>query len=285
MRRKAFTRARRAERGQALVETLVVGLAMVPLLVGVAVIGKLLDARQAAIAASRAVAFECTVRPRECSNPGDRIDLAGQMQRRLFARDEQAASLAATGNAGAASAATAWGRIGWTDRAGRPMLSRAADAQVSVAPQRLDAPRSHLRSSNARIAQGGLRLLDDVAGPGRFGLQTWDGLQAARVGLRLRVADLDASLPGGSLRLGAKTAILTDAWTASGPEGGADSVRERVEAGWRIDALEPVWDTGYAGARALMLTMHAFGLEPAAGDYRHHWIDMDVVPADRRPQP
>ena len=265
--------------GQALVETVVVAIAMLPLLVGVAFIGKLLDARQATIAASRAAAFECTARPAECADSGARAALAGQMRRRLFGRAEPAAVEANNPGNGR------WGRVGWTDRGGRALLADPDTVSLDLAPQRLDAPRSHLAASNARIAQGAVHLLDDVAGPARFGLHTWDGLYAARTGMQLRTTELGAALPGGVLRLNARTVVLADAWTASGPHDGADSVRARVEAGWKIGPLEPVWDAGYAGARALMLTMGALRLEPAATAYRHHHIDMDVVPADRRPSP
>lgn len=265
--------------GQALVETVVVAIAMLPLLVGVALVGKVLDARQATIVASRAAAFECTVRPAECADPSMRAALAGQMRQRLFGRNEPAAVEASVPDNGH------WGRAGWTDRGGRALLADPRTLSLEVAPQRLDAPRSHLAASNAHIAQGAVHLLDDVAGPARFGLHTWDGLYAARTGMQLRTTELGAALPGGTLRLNARTVVLADAWTASGPQDGADSVRARVEAGWKIGPLEPVWDAGYAGARALMLTMGALRLEPAASAYRHHHVDMDIVPADRRRSP
>lgn len=274
------------QRGQALVETIVIGAAMLPLLIGVAVIGKLLDMRQATIAASRHVAFECVADPVACNDADRRARLSEQARRRLFLRDQRGP--VAT-DAAAGSLPGERLRVGWVDLAGRPMAGGPAAIDVDLTSQRLDAPRSHLDGSRASIARNGVQLLDRMAGPAKFGLETWGGLQVAQVQLRADASALQpaaGALPGlRDLRLRARTAVLTDAWTASGPEGGADSVRQRVDQGWRIDALEPVWDAGYLGARGLMMTAHALGLEPAAGRYRHHRVDMDVVPADRRPQP
>jgi len=53
----------RAQRGQALVEALVAAIALVPLALLVVLLGKFQSMQQATIAASRTLAFECSVRP------------------------------------------------------------------------------------------------------------------------------------------------------------------------------------------------------------------------------
>ena len=77
------------QRGQALAETLVASLALLPLLVAVAAIGKLLDARHTTIAASRTAAFECTVRTDECARASGRDTIRDEVRRRHFMRDDR----------------------------------------------------------------------------------------------------------------------------------------------------------------------------------------------------
>lgn len=265
--------------GQALVETLVACLAMIPLLIGITAIGKLLDVRHSTIAASRTAAFECTVRIVECSDPDGRATIQDEIRRRHFLRDDREVLSADA----APERVPATERVlGWTDRSALPLMDRLDSVQTRVSRQRLDAPASHLRSNQARIATAGVRLLDEIAGPARFNLQTWDGLQVAEVLAPVSTSDIAVRTP---LRLRARTAVLVDGWGASGPEGtDAASVRTRVSAGQSPPALEPIADVGYATVRVLMQAMRLLQLEPAAGAYRHRWIDMDVVPADRRPE-
>lgn len=252
---------------------------MVPLLIGIAAIGKLLDIRHSTIAASRTAAFECTVRIVECSDSGGRATIQDEIRRRHFMRDDREV-LSADAPPDRMPAAE---RIaGWTDRAGRPLFDRLADIRTQISRQRLDAPASHLRTNQARIATAGVRLLDEIAGPARFNLQTWNGLQVADVRAGVSTADIATQT---SLGLRARTAVLADGWGASGPEGAdATSVRTRVLAGQSPPGVEPIADIGYAGVRVLMHAMRLLQLEPAAGSYRHRWIDMDIVPADRRPE-
>ncbi len=88
------------------------------------------------------------------------------------------------------------------------------------------------------------------------------------------------SLP---LAMRARTVVLSDAWYASGPDGGdAHSVRTRVGAGSRVDPLhEAQFALGYRLTRWAVDLMDLAGLEPAASSFRWHDSDVDRVPADR----
>lgn len=280
----------RRQRGQALVETALAATVLVPLLIGIALVGKLIDLRHATVTAARTLAFECAVRLDECSDASGRAVLTDELRRRLLMRDDREVL---ADDAAPDRPAAAERRAGWNDRAGRPMLARLSGLQADVRPQRLDGPQGNLANSGAIAARGALTLLNEVAGPPRFGLRTWDGLQSAQVRLDLTATDLAGSRNGATgndagaglpLRMQGRTAILADGWAASGPEGSdGTSVRERVEAGWRLGAAEAGIDAGYAAVRGLLATMHALGLEPAADASRYHRVDVDVVPADRRP--
>ncbi|MBK8766986.1 MAG: hypothetical protein IPM01_21190 [Burkholderiaceae bacterium] len=68
--------------GQALIEALVGLMALVPLVIATLWLGKALSMRQAAIEASRLLAFECTVRPADCTDPDGQAQLADEVRRR-----------------------------------------------------------------------------------------------------------------------------------------------------------------------------------------------------------
>ncbi|MCX7272041.1 MAG: hypothetical protein NTV19_02270, partial [Burkholderiales bacterium] len=74
------------QRGQALLESFVALLALVPLLLAVLWLGRVLALRQASIEASRLLAFECTVRPQACADPAAQARLADEARRRVFSR-------------------------------------------------------------------------------------------------------------------------------------------------------------------------------------------------------
>ena len=94
-----------------------------------------------------------------------------------------------------------------------------------------------------------------------------------------QLARLD-SLP---LSLEARTAILADAWNASGPYGQAEGrVEARVEQGSRLDPLHQAQIVaGYQLTRWTLELMHLAGLEPSANAFTPQHVDIDRVPADR----
>lgn len=281
-RRRCFMRTeRRAQRGQALIEALVAASALVPLVLLVVLIGKFQSMQQATIAASRTLAFECTVRPEDCREASARIALAEDARRRHFGRiDREILSGDVLGDAAPEGERNAL----WVDRRGRALLERYTDVSIAVAPSRFDAGRN---TAIGRAAGDAGSLLDRLAGPSRFGLAIDGGLAASDVQLRVSPGEagnenlrrLD-SLP---LLMRARTAIVTDAWNASGPYGGAaHTVQSRVDAGQRVDAVhEAAFRAGYQLTLWSMRLMDAAGLEPRASSFRPHQTDVDRVPADR----
>ena len=273
--------------GQALVETLVVAIALVPLAVLVVLLGKYQSIRSATVSASRSLAFDCAARPADCADP-TRVDwLVQGLRQRHFHRQPL-----------------------WHDRAGRPLLERLSDVGGSVAPQRFDAGLgtalgraasvditgiggaggvyngSGYTFGNGAAGASAVRLLDTLAGPARFGLAIESGLSEARVQVAVapsHAANIGfARLDPLALTMRARTVLLTDAWNASGPDNGAASVLVRSSAGSRLDSLrETRLAVGYQLTRWSIGLVGAIGLEPSAGDFRPGQGDPDAVPADR----
>ena len=264
-------------RGQALVELLVAMLALVPLYFGIAWVAKVLDLRQAAIAASRTLAFECTVRPDACAEPGAHPALLEETRLRHFAGH----------GVGLRSGARVAGEreAFWVDRRGEPLLERLDDVTIEVTRLRFDSPLAFAGGLGGAFA-GAVRTLSELAGPGRFGLEIDGGFLEARVRARVapgRPADgwlrRLTALP---LEVSERTALLTDAWNASGPYGeAADSVESRVSAGSRVPGVQAAIDAGWLPVRGLLAVGATLGFESRAGLLRWHGIDVDLVPPDR----
>jgi hypothetical protein len=275
---------RRRARGQALVELLVAMLALVPLYFGIAWVAKVLDLRQAAIAASRTLAFECTVRPDACAEAGAHPALVEETRLRHFAGH----------GVGVRSDARDTGEreAFWVDRRGEPLLERLEDVTVEVARLRFDSPLAFAGGLSGTFS-GAVRTLSELAGPGRFGLEIDGGFLEARVRARVapgRPADgWLRRLTAMPLEVSERTAILTDAWNASGPYGEApDSVESRVTAGSRVPGVQAAIDAGWLPVRGLLAVGEALGLESRAALLRWHEVDVDLVPPDRlgdAPQP
>lgn len=269
------------QRGQALVEALVAALVLVPLAVLTVMLGKFQAMQQATIAASRTLAFECTVRPQACADPVAYAGLADEVRRRHYGRiDREILSNDVIADPAPAAERNAL----WVDRRGQPLLERFADVGATLSSPRFDAGRS---TAIGRAAAGAANLLDSVAGPARFGLSLTGGMMEAQVQVRVSPSEagneqftrLD-SLP---LTLQARTAVLTDAWHASGPYGSeAHRVDSRVAQGSRLDALhETAFALGYQLTHWSIGLMQAAGIEPSAASFRPYHVDVDRVPADR----
>lgn len=270
-------------RGQAIVETLVAMIALVPLYFGIAWVAKVIDARQATITASRALAFECAVRPAACGDGPGRAVLAGELRQRFFA--SPAAGLRSDERAAGAVEGVD-GRVRWRDRTGAPLLERFEDVSIGVEALRFDSPLAFAGGQGERAFPGALRTLSELGGPGRFGLAIDAGLLRARVTTRLsrhRPGDgWVGALIARPLTLEAGLAILTDTWDASGPYGPApDSVEIRANAGARLPGLEPALAAGWLPVRGLLSVAATLGIESSAASLRWHEVDVDLVPAHR----
>lgn len=285
---RTFAAARCRQAGQALVEALVAAIVLVPFALLIVWLGKIQSLQQATIAASRLLAFECAARPDDCRQADAHPELVDELRRRAFARSDLQPL---TGDRMPDQAPAAERNPLWVDRANRPLIERYGDIGARIDPQGFDAGLSVAASQSGGLV-GGLagdaaQLLSDLAGPGRFGLDIGEGLVDAKVQAGISASatapDFRSQLDSIALRMRANTAILTDAWNASGPYGGsADSVETRVGQGSRLlSAYESSIDARYALTRGFIALMGAIGLEPQAGAFRYHEVDVDLVPADR----
>jgi hypothetical protein len=268
---------RSAQRGQAIVELLVAMLALVPLYFGVVWVAKVLDVQQATVSAARALAFECSARPSACADPAARPELAADTRSRFFSSHR----LGIRSDGGGPTEPNAF----WTDRRGDALLERPDDVTVDVAPGRFDSPLGFAGGLGDGFPAA-VRTLSELGGPGRFGLEIEGGLLEARVQARLaRSRPGDGwvrSLTAIPMSMSARTAILTDAWNASGPYGDApDSVETRVSEGSRLPGVQAAIDAGWLPVRGLLAIGAALGLESRASELRWREIDVDLVPADR----
>jgi hypothetical protein len=276
-------RGRRRTGGQAIVELLVALVAIVPLYLGVAWLAKVLDMQQATIAAARALAFECTVRLQACADADAHPELAHEVRRRFFSSHD---TVPRSGELAAGAPAAPDANAFWTDRQGGRMLERYEDVTVSVRRVRFDSPLAFAGGQGEQAFPGAARVISDLAGPGRFGLDIGAGFVDARVAARVsrsRPADGWVSrLTAMPLTLDAHLTVLTDAWNASqayGPE--PDSVETRVVAGARVPGVEPLLAVGWLPVRGLLATGALLGFESRADALRWHEIDVDLVPPDR----
>ena len=292
-------RSQHPQRGQALLELLVAMLAIVPVFFGVAWLARMQDMQQATIAAARALAFECTVRPQECSaaaqghgesggstqngQSANSEKFAAELRKRLFAAPR--AGLRSDDNA-AGEVTAANGNVLWTDRTGKPLLERFEDVSIEIAPVRFNSPFAFAGGQADRSFPGAVRLLSEMGGPGRFGLDLEAGFIDARVQVEVARSRPDDGwirrMTAMPITLKARLSILTDSWTASGPYGGAsDSVQTRVDAGARLPGIEPALRAAWLPVRGLLATGSLLGFESRASEFKPYQIDVDLVPPDR----
>jgi len=279
----AVARYRQA-RGQALVEALVAAIVLVPFALLIVWLGKVQTLQQASVAASRMLAFECAARPQDCRDGAAHPELVDELRRRAFSRTDVQPL---TEDRLADEAPAAERNPLWVDRANRPLIEGFSDIGARIDLQSFDAGLSLASSQGGGGVADAAGFLAEHAGPGRFGLGLREGLVAARVQAGISASsgasDFLRQLDSIALRMRATTAILTDAWNASGPYGGAeDSVETRVAQGATVlAAWEASVDARHALTRGFIGLMGAIGLEPQADEFRYHEVDVDRIPADR----
>jgi hypothetical protein len=274
----------RGEQGQALIEFLVAALVLIPLFMLVPLVGKYLDIKQATIAASRKLAFECTVRYQDCANLNGNPSFADEIRTQVFSGDT---SPVLSNDRPARDALGAGdGKPLWVDSQGRPLLENYHDVGI--------------RADAGNVDVGGSLLGQLVSfGPGAFGLDPTQGLFNARVQVQLSPTKGGTSfsdqLQSLVLKMQFHTAILTNAWNANGPGSKANkcntnsnTVVGRVSKVALCMGLYPVYDAAYAPDTQLILPLVS-PMEPNEAKFNfHNFIDetfVDEVPTSHPPVP
>ena len=253
------------QQGQAIVEFLVGALVLIPLFLLLPLIGKYLDIKQSTIAASRKLAFECTVRYADCANLNANPSFADEIRMRFFAGDH---APVLTNDLPAQDAIQAGqGNPLWVDDKGRPLLENYSDVGIKADASDID-------------PGGGLVTSLLNAGPDTFGLNLKQGLFNARVQAQLSKthggADFLTQLDSLFMKMQFHTAILTNAWTANGPGVSGDKCQpDKNTVIGRVSqvglCLTPytVADAAYLPASAVVLPI-AGAFESNVGDFHFH---------------
>ncbi len=259
-------------RGQSLVETLVFAMALLPLLLGLVLVTKYQSVRQSSIAASRTVAFDCTVRPDSCGE-GDGASLLDETWQRHLS--DGRTPLQSVG----AGAGQDWQRNGfWVDRRQAPLIAGTGAARVDLVRQAAD--------TSETLNDVTLGLVE------HFGLPVADDLVRADVRVRVSegrsLADWLVRPEGLQLDLGGRTAILVDNWNASEGRGGAGrSVETRVARGSvpPLPGFADAAEVGYLPIRTLITSPLLAPFEPRGKDFAYHEADVELIPPDRLGEP
>lgn len=298
------------QQGQAMSETLVVMLALVPFFVALPLIARYQDMRHATLAASRTAAFECSVRFERCGNDQQESDvIANQIRRRHFSRHHIDVH---SGDVASDETLAAQRNPFWHDSKGNSMLASYADVTLDIKREKADAIKK-LNFGNLNLSSA-VEKFAKFAGPDAFGMPIRDGLITAQVQSKTR---LDQSwlrhLPAGftdTLNFSEKTVVLVDGWHASsakGPE--ARSFQNRVEQGRRLPSVTDLvreigsefrlapqgrlerWlpDDGVEKALDLLYQPVRFGIREEGKlsifqhrkPFRYHEIDVEILPQDR----
>ncbi len=264
----------RSQRGQAIIEFLTAGLVLIPLFLLIPLIGKYLDIKQTTIAASRKLAFECTVRYADCSNLAGNPSFADEIRVRFFSGDR---SPVLTNDYPAQDAIGAGqGNPLWVDNQGKSLLENYSNVGIEADAKNVDV--------DGALVGGLLK-----AGPGSFGLDLEKGLFDARVQANLSPtrggADFLTQLNSLVLKMQFHTAILTNAWTADKPGAAGDkcqpdknTVIGRVSQVGLCLAPYKVADAAYLPASAVVIPIAGI-LETNVNRFEFHdfmtpaWVD------------
>ena len=281
--------ARQAQAGQALVETLVAAIVLLPLLLLAIYLGKLQTVQQSTLAASRSLAFECQISFDACAKmtgaTATSTELGDELRRRHF----MGTSVGINSNEFASDSATVSERQGlWKDHRGNALLESFADIGFRVDPDIFNAGSGIVGSSGSKIANNAMDLVSNIAGPARFGLDWQGGLIDAKVQARLSKSNpvnaLVASLDPIPLTMRSHTAILTNAWNASSPDGSETaSTQSRVDQGKKLPLIESVIDAMYMPTQLLIQFAEGAKLESNGSSFKYHEVDVKKIPADRLP--
>jgi len=280
-RRPRYAPSKRRARGQSIVEFLVAGLVIIPLFILVPLLGKYLDIKQSSIAASRKLAFECTVRYDDCAQLNANPVFADEIRMRYFSGNN--ADVLSNDRPAADVIEVGQGSRLWVDRQGQPLLERYSDVGIRTDPLNI----------NPGVASAA-NVPGVNVGPNRFGLDLARGMYDGRVQVKLSRdrggSNFLTQLNSLALTMQFHTAILSDAWGAKGPGSKGDkcnaargTVTGRAsEASLCFGAMRAL-DTAYQGI-ILLDTPLALMENNGIGDFDFHdFVDgefADDVPID-----
>ncbi|MDO4682253.1 MAG: hypothetical protein Q4B17_05625 [Lautropia sp.] len=257
------------EKGQAMTETLVLAVAVLPFVLAVPLIAKYQDIRHATVSASRTAAFECSIRPDACADGEASAGIEAHVRRRHFSQRQIAIH---SNDTPSGQSLSVDGNRFWRSRDGRPLIASDEDVTVSISQRQATALSSaHREAANKhgqprRRGRDGARAsgdadqmlprhdsrLSDLAsamskavGPDAFGMPLFGGLVTAEVQSRALfdpklVEGLDWDRPRDRpLSFASRTVVLTDSWNASSARGHeASSLKSRVDQGKRLPSLQ-----------------------------------------------
>lgn len=253
--RRVLPRSRpREQRGQAIVEFLVGCTVLMPLAVGIVVVGRLHDLRGTAVQSARYAAFG------QALSVASAEELQSEVRARFFAAPEGRVS------ADDRSRVPADANPHWTDVV-RPtrLLGRPEDVSLRLASA---AP----RAAAARAMTAATGSVDRIAGltGGRFDLER-RGFYAADVDVFVAEVPSLAAIRTRPLRLSARARVLGRDWSSAGPA----ETAERAGALVSTRPLRRVRPVIAPLAWALSL------LEPALRELCLAPVDPELVPLDR----
>ncbi len=251
-----------------MIEFIVACLAIIPLFLLIPLVGKYLDVKQSSIAASRKLAFECTVRYEDCADLNANPSFADEIRARYFSGNRR--EVLSNDRPAEDELQAGVGNSLWVDRRGRPLLERYSDVGIR-ADQR-----------NLNVGGAVISGLSSLTGPGRFGLQLERGIFDARVQVALSSSSRETSfleqLDSIALKMQFHTAILTDAWSARGPgtrgsrcnSGGGTVVgRASRPSVCNEDPVLTAAEIVYAPASAVVIPLAGL-LETNTGNFNFH---------------
>jgi len=247
----------RGQRGQAIVETLVLAGVAILLMLGIWTLGKFHDIQASTIQAARYAAWERTVQSPAQLNAGA---LEQKTRARLFAWNEN--SFRDDDGRRGMGAQTA----NWNTHSNRRLIERDQDIRITTAPGPLPGQAQAAVDRAFGMLTGALAAVTAGEALPRGGMTT------GRVQVRLAdVAALPAPLNRLNLTLAETSAVVSEDWDASGPEQAAERSRSFVLAGALTEAgviLQPA-----------LTAMRPF--EWDLPEFRPGVICPDIVPQDR----
>jgi hypothetical protein len=259
------------QHGQALVELLVISVALVPLFLLLPMVGKYQDLSHAAQTASRYVAFEATTRNDTQSVDGWKppAQLADEVRRRFFGNTDAPVKTGDTAGDFDANRNPLW-----SDPFGNPLIRQFSDVAVSFGQNATDHAGAFTGASD-----GAPFNVVPLANASRMGLQS-PGIYTGHVSANL------ANLPSGiksivpfdtlDLSIQRHTSLVFDGWGARSPQQAEDRFGNLVAALGPLQAVQSILDYAIGALEFFNVDAPQFG---------NLQLWRDVVPADRLAAP